>query len=164
MTNKATKTNKAVRSSGGSSSNKANKSVEYTAKDLLVLAQAFIRTSENSIDGVSQKRSTFWEEVTKCFHKLKESQQAYDRRQKKKAHYTEVRLRGDFQLSDSEDDSDCELPNRTTSSLQQKWSKFLLPIVTKFIALTEKHPMQSGEGKLICFLWLSFSDFVSHNV
>jgi len=162
--NQATKTNKAVKSSGGSSSNKANKAVEYTAKDLLVLAQAFICTSENSIDGVSQKRSTFWEEVTKCFHKLKESQQAYDRRQKKKAHYTEVRLRGDFQLSDSEDDSDCELPNRTTSLLQQKWSKFLLPIVTKFIALTEKHPMQSGEGKLISFLCLSFSDFVSHNV
>jgi hypothetical protein len=90
--------------------------------------------------------------VTKCFHKLKESQQAYDRRQKKKARYAEVRLRGDFQLSDSEVDSDCELPNHTTSLLQQKWSKFLLPIVTKFIALTEKHPMQSGEGKLICFL------------
>jgi hypothetical protein len=160
MTKKATKTNKAVRSSGGSSSNKANKSVEYTAKDLLVLAQAFIRTSENSIDGVSQKRSTFWEEVTKCFHKLKESQQAYDRRQKKKVRYTEVRLHGDFQLSDSEDDSDCELPNRTTSLLQQKWTKFLLPNVTKFIALTEKHPMQSGEGKLICFL----CHFVSHNV
>jgi hypothetical protein len=164
MTNNATKTNKAVRSSAASSSNKANKSVEYTAKDLLVVAQVFIRASENSIEGVSQKRSTFWEEVMKCFHMLKKSQKAYDRRQKKKAHYTEVRLRGDFQLSDSEDDSDCELPNCSTSSLQQKWSKFLLPDVTKFIALTEKHPMQSEEGKLICFLCLSFSDFVSHNV
>jgi hypothetical protein len=104
--------------------------------------------------------------VTKCFHKLKESQQAYSGRQKKKAHYTEVRLHGDYQLNDSEDDSDCELPNQTTSSLQQKWSKFcLLPNVTKCIAFTEKPPMQSGEGKLICFLCLlSFSDFVSHNV
>jgi tRNA A-37 threonylcarbamoyl transferase component Bud32 len=84
MTNKATKTNKAVGSSGGSSSNKANKSVEYTAKDLLVLAQAFIRTSENSIDGVSQKRSTFWEEVTKCFHKLKESQHMIEDRRRRR--------------------------------------------------------------------------------
>ncbi len=56
MINQATKANKAVKSSGGSSSNKTNKAVEYTAKDLLVLAQAFIRTSENILLMVYPKR------------------------------------------------------------------------------------------------------------
>jgi hypothetical protein len=71
---------------------------------------------------------------------LKESQQAYDRRQKKKAQYTEIRLRGDYQLNDSEDDSDCELPNQTTSSLQQKIVKVSAPACIKIYSTYREAP------------------------
>jgi hypothetical protein len=46
---------------------RATNSAEYTAKDLLVLAQAYIRTSKNAIDGIAQKQSTFWYDVAKAF-------------------------------------------------------------------------------------------------
>ena len=151
-------TDKEVRKATGDNvASKATKEAEYTAQDLLVLAQAYIQTCENSIDGAAQKRSTFWEDVTKAFHKIKESQQQYDKMQKRKAKYNAIQLRGEFLDSDSDGD-DCEVPSRTTSSLQQKWSKFLLPYVTKFIALTHKYPILSGEG--MCFLFAFPLNFI----
>ena len=50
---------------------KSVKGSEYTAKDLLVLSQAYIRASENAIDGVSQKRGKFWDDVAEAFKSLK---------------------------------------------------------------------------------------------
>ncbi len=145
-------TDKEVRKATGDNvASNATKAAEYTAQDLLVLAQAYIQTSENSIDGAAQKRSTFWEDVTKAFHKIKESQQQYDKMQKRKAKYNAIQLRGEFLDSDSDGD-DCEVSSQTTSSLQQKWSKFLLPYVTKFIALTHKYPILSGEGIFCLFV------------
>lgn len=65
--------NKSARDSETSTISKASKAAEHS-KDLLVLSQAFIQTSENSFDGVAQKRSTCWEDICKSFHKIKESQ------------------------------------------------------------------------------------------
>jgi hypothetical protein len=128
------------------------KSAEYSAKDILVLAQAFIRVSENAIDGTSQKRNKFWDDVAASFKKLKVQQEAYDSRQKKKEKYNKVRLYGE-DFSEDDDDSVAVLMTiRTPNSLQQKWSKSVQPLVTKFISLTNRHPKKSGEGKKhICF-------------
>jgi len=49
-----------------------NRTVEYSAKDLLVLAQSFIWVSENAIQGASQKRNKFWDKVAVAYNKLKE--------------------------------------------------------------------------------------------
>ena len=131
--------------------NKGSKGSEYSAKDLLVLSQAYIKTSENSIEGTSQKKNKFWDDVADVFNQLKVQQEAYDSRQQKKDKMNAARIRGDFLNNDSsEDDVQVIIPKRTPSSLQQKWSKFVLPLVTKFIALTNRHPKKSGEGK--CFL------------
>ncbi len=66
-------------------------------------------------------------------------------KRKKKDH--PIVLQGGFLSSDEEDDEvEVVIPVRTSSSLQQKWSKFLLPIVTKFIGFTNIYPKQSGEG------------------
>jgi hypothetical protein len=46
-----------------------------------------------------------------------------------------------------EDVAAVALPPRTTSSLQQKWFKFVQPHVTKFISLTVWFPRLSGEDK-----------------
>jgi hypothetical protein len=46
-----------------------------------------------------------------------------------------------------EDVAAVPLPPWTTSSLQQKWSKFVQPHVTKFISLTVQFPRLSGEDK-----------------
>jgi hypothetical protein len=48
-----------------------------------MLSQAYIRASENAIDGNSQKRSKFWDEVAEVFKLLKGQQEAYDLQQKK---------------------------------------------------------------------------------
>jgi hypothetical protein len=60
-------------------------------------------------------------------------------------------LRGEFLSSDDEgDDEEIQviIPVWTASSFQQKWSKFVQPLVTKFITLLHRHPRKSGEGKL----------------
>jgi hypothetical protein len=126
---------------------KLAKTSEYSSKDLLVLSQAFIRTSENAIEGADRKKNKFWDEVAVAYNLLKKQQESYDNRLRKKNRYNQVLLRGDFLSSDEEDDEECVVPPRTASSLQQKWSKSVLPLVTKFISLTNRYPMQSGEGE-----------------
>ncbi len=132
---------------------KTSKTSEYSAKDLLILSQAFIRVSENAIEGTDKKRNKFWDEVAVAFHQLKKQQEAYDNRVQKKDKYNQLLMRGEFLSSDEDDNSECVVPPRTASSLQQKWSKSVLPLVTKFISLTNRFPMESGEGKLsLCVL------------
>jgi hypothetical protein len=125
--------------------------VNIGAKDLLILSQAFIRTSENPVEGTGQTRTKFWDEVAVVYSQLKKQQEAYDSRQRKRAKYNSVLLRGEFLSSDDDgDDEDIQviIPLQTASSLQQKWSKFVQPLVMKFITLTHRHPIKSGEGKL----------------
>jgi hypothetical protein len=58
-----------------------------------------------------------------------------------------VLLQGEF-LSRNDDDSvEMVVPLRTASSLQQKWSKSVIPLVTKLISLTNRNPIRSGEGE-----------------
>jgi len=133
---------------------KNTKGTKYNAKDLLVLSQAFIKTSENAIDGAAQKQNKFWNEVADCFNQLKKQQEAYDSHQNKRQKMNAVWLRGDFYSSDKEDEVEVIITVRTTSSLQQKWSKFVLPYVSKFIALTNTHPKGSGEGEFASFVLL----------
>jgi hypothetical protein len=126
---------------------KLAKTSEYSSKDLLVLSQAFIRTSENAIEGADRKKNKFWDEVAVAYNLLKKQQESYDNRLRKKNRYNQVLLRGDFLSSNEEDDEECVVPPRTASSFQQKWSKSVLPLDTKFISLANRYPMQSGEGE-----------------
>jgi hypothetical protein len=80
----------------GSEAAKATKGSEYGAKDLLILSRAFIKTSENSSDGTSQRHNKFWDHVAESFNKLKQEQEAYDTRQAKKKKMTDIILKGDF--------------------------------------------------------------------
>jgi hypothetical protein len=53
-------------------------------------------------------------------------------------------------MLEEDSDKDVEavaIPPWTTSSLQQKWSKFVQPHVTKFVSLTVWFPKLSGEDK-----------------
>jgi hypothetical protein len=118
------------------------------AKVLLILSQAFTRVSENSIEGTDKKRNKFWDEVAVVFNQLKKQQESYNNRVWKKNKYNQVLMRGEFLSSDEDDNSEFVVPSRTASSLQQKWSKSVLPLVRKFISLTKRFPMESGEGKL----------------
>ncbi len=59
---------------------KGTRAAEYNAKDLLILSQSFIPTSENAIDGTSQKRNKFWDDVSVAFNQLKKRQEAFDSR------------------------------------------------------------------------------------
>jgi hypothetical protein len=102
---------------------------------------------ENAVEGALQKRAKFWDEVSVVYNKLKAQQEAYNKRQGKKEKYNEVRLQGGYLCDDSNDDVTYVMAVRTLSSLQQKWSKSLQPIVTKFISVTNRHPKLSGEGK-----------------
>jgi hypothetical protein len=90
------------------------------------------------VEGTEKKRNKFWDEVAVAFNLLKKQQESYDRRVRKKNRYNKVMLKGDFLSDDEDDDSECVLPPRTASSLQQKWSKSVLPLVTKFISLSNR--------------------------
>ncbi len=128
----------------GKVTSKNVKSSEYTAKDLLVLSQAYIRVSENAVVGVSQKQNKFWDDVAEAYKELKTQQEAYDNRQRKRQKFNAIYVRG-TELKD--DEEEVLIQPRTSSSLQQKWSKFVQPLVTKFHNLTQRYPLSSGEGK-----------------
>jgi RecB family exonuclease len=68
---------------------KQPKAADYSAKDLLVLAQAYIQTSENAIEGTSQKKNKFWDDMAEALKQLKVHPEEYDKRVQWKK-YTEV--------------------------------------------------------------------------
>ncbi len=143
---------KVAESMAKAAESKVTKAGEYTAKDLLVLAQAYTRTSENSIKGTAQKQNNFWDDVAEAFKVLKKHQEEdYDKCVQKNKKYNKIMLRGEFLSSNSEDEVEIIVPACTASSLQQKWSKFVMPYVTKLIVLTTRHPKLSCEGKSSCF-------------
>jgi hypothetical protein len=53
---------------------KATKGAEYGAKDLLILSQAFIRTSESAMEGTAKRSNKFWDEVAVSYSDLKKQQ------------------------------------------------------------------------------------------
>jgi hypothetical protein len=146
-------------SKGGKVMARITKGSDYGAKDLLILSQAFIRTSENPVERTGQTHTKFWDEVAVAYSQLKKQQEAHDSCQRKRTKYNEVLLRGEFLTSDDEggdEDIQVIIPVWTASSLQQKWSKFVQPLATKFITLTHRHPRKSGEGKLPSYVVLVF--------
>jgi hypothetical protein len=88
-----------------------------------------------------------WDDVAEAFHNLKKQQEAFNYQQKTKKKYTSILLQGDFLSSNDEDGVEILIPKRTSSSMRQKRSKFVLPLVTKFVSLTNRYPKQSGEGE-----------------
>jgi hypothetical protein len=106
-------------SKGTKVSARGTKGAEYGVKDLLILSRAFIRTSENPIDGTAQPCHKFWDDVAVVYSQLKKQQEAYDNRQQKKAKYTKVLMKGEFLSSDDEKDDDVEvlITVRAASSL-----------------------------------------------
>jgi hypothetical protein len=117
----------------------------------LILSQAYIKASENSIEGAARRLSKFWDDVSNNYHELKKQQEEYNNMQQKHKLYNERSLYcAGIAPSMLEEDIDEDvaavaLPPRTTSSLQQKWFKFVQPHVTKFISLTVWFPRLSGE-------------------
>jgi hypothetical protein len=84
--------------------------------------------------------------VAEAFKLLKVHQEDYDTRVQWKKKHPRVLLKDDFLSSDYDDDVEVIVPVCTPSSLQQKWSKVLLPLVTKFIGLSNRHLKMSSEG------------------
>jgi len=93
------------------------------------------------------------DDLANKYKELKTQQEAYDSRQRKKLKYNAVILRGQEMMDDDDDDDNVIITARTSSSLQQKWSKFVLPLVTKFCSLAQRYPMSSGECKLLLFFF-----------
>jgi hypothetical protein len=153
-------------SQNGKVPQKQNRAVEYSSKELLILSQAYIKTSENSIDGASQKKNKFWDDVADTYRQLKKHHEEYDQRQSTRKKFNDCSLRrsSSSHLSDSDTDDGAmvpatSLPPRSSSSLQQKWSKFIQPYVTKFIGLTNRYPKLSGEGNVNATLYYSYLFF-----
>ena len=50
-----------------------SRTAEYSAKELLSLSHAFVKTLENSIEGMACRLSKFWNDVADNYHELKNS-------------------------------------------------------------------------------------------
>jgi hypothetical protein len=101
---------------------------EYSATEILLLSKAWISASENTLVGVNQKISTFWESVLQAYNTFKVQHEDYMQRQREKEKFTMRNFRrsvgGNDSDSDSDEDEDVyQLPARNLNSLQQKWSK-----------------------------------------
>jgi hypothetical protein len=116
---------------------------EYTAVEILLLSKAWISASENTLTGVSQKLTTFWDSVFKAYNTLKQQHEQYMQWQKAKDSFRLRNLRNNLagtglDSSDDTDDDATELPARNVGSLQQKWSKKIQPLDFKFIGVTSR--------------------------
>ncbi len=58
-----------------------NRTAEYSAKELLILSQAYIKASENSIEGAARQLSKFLDDISDNYRELKKQQEEYDNRQ-----------------------------------------------------------------------------------
>ncbi len=107
------------------------------------------------VEGTGQTHTKFWDEVAVAYSQLKKQQEAYNSHQRKKTKYNKVLLKVEFLSSDDEVDDDeiqVIIPVWTASSLQQKWSKFVQPLVTKFVILMNRHTKKVE--KVSCHLLL----------
>jgi hypothetical protein len=125
---------------------------EYSATEILLLSKAWISASENTLVGVNQKISTFWESVLHSYNTLKQQQEDYMQRQREKEKFRLRNLQhaaiGNGEDSDSDEDEDVyQLPTQNLNSLQQKWSKKIQPLLFKFIGITNRYPRRSGEDR-----------------
>jgi hypothetical protein len=125
----------------------AVRTVKYSATELLILSQEYIKSSENPIEGTFWRNSKLWDDVSECYKKPKAQQEVYDERYRKQKWYMGHSLcqstSNKFLDSDDDDGAKQSILPRTTFSLQQKWSKFVQSLVTEFIGLTVHHPKQS---------------------
>jgi hypothetical protein len=126
---------------------------EYTAGEILLLSKAWISASENTLMGVSQKLTTFWDSVFKAYNTLKQQHDEYMQRQKAKDDFVQRNLHNnlagvsfDSSCLDTDDDA-TQLPHRNVGSLQQKWSKKIQLLVFKFVGVTSRYPKRSGEDR-----------------
>ncbi len=121
--------------------------------EILLLSKAWISASENTLTGVSQKLTTFWDSVFKAYNTLKQQPDEYMQRQKAKDDFVQRNLCNnlagvsfDSSCFDTDDDV-TQLPHRNVGSLQQKWSKKIQPLVFKFVGVTSRYPKRSGEDR-----------------
>jgi hypothetical protein len=100
--------------------------MEYFSTEILLLSKAWISASENTLTGVSQKITTFWD-----YNIFKEQHEQYLQRQKDKERFRLKNLcnslaSNDFDSSEESDNNmedSVTLPVRNVGSLQQKWSE-----------------------------------------
>jgi hypothetical protein len=126
---------------------------EYTAVGILLLSKAWISASENTLMGVSQKLTTFWDSVFKAYNTLKQQHDEYMQQQKAKDDFVQRNLCNnlagvsfDSSCFDTDDDA-TQLPHRNVGSLQQKWSKKIQPLVFKFVGVMSRYSKRSGEDR-----------------
>jgi hypothetical protein len=126
---------------------------EYTAVEILLLSKAWISASENTLMGVSQKLTTFWDSVFKEYNTFKQQHDEYMQRQKAEDDFIQRNLCNnlagvsvDSSCFDTDDDA-TQLPHLNVGSLQQKWSKKIQPLVFKFIGVMTRYPKRSGEDR-----------------
>jgi hypothetical protein len=89
-----------------------------------VLSQAYIRASENAIDGISQKRSKLRDEVAEAFKLLKSQQEALPLAEVNQKSYS-IHLKGDG-LSDRDSVNEVTVHIQILSSLRSGQSSFCL--------------------------------------
>jgi hypothetical protein len=119
--------------------------------EILLLCKAWISASENTLTGISQKLTTFWDSVFKAYNTLKQQHDEYMQRQKAKDDFVQRNLCNnltgisfDSSCFDTDDDA-TQLPHRNVGSLQQKWSKKIQPLVFKFAGVTSRYLKEVGK-------------------
>lgn len=99
----------------------------FTAQEILMLAQAYMRESLDPINGTSKKADVMWKDICQSYNKLR---QEYDRGKIERL---------------SADKPYTPLPERPTPSLKNHWTKYIQPAVNKFVGIQHRHPIESGE-------------------
>lgn len=117
---------------------------EYTAIEILLLSKAWISASENTLTGVSQKITTFWDSVFKAYNTLKQQHEEYMQWQKEKKEFGMKKLCNNSVGSkfDSSDDTDGSV--MTPTKMVQKNSTARLQICRCFQQILKEEWRRQG--------------------
>ena len=109
--------------------NRSKRSQGFTAQEVLMLAQAYMRESLDPINGTSKKADAMWKDICHAYNKMR---QDFDRHKIENL---------------SQDKSYTPLPERPSPSLKNHWTKYIQPAVNKFAGMHHRNPIESGENE-----------------
>ena len=99
--------------------------VDFKPAELNMIAHAWIAVSEDSVNGTSQQGNTFWTKVLNEYNLFKKSQEDHDTKQRMNDAVYSTRLVNPQATQEDISVICVTYPERTMSSIKQKWQKYI---------------------------------------
>ena len=146
LTTSKTDTRQITSSSSKKKSTSIQRQVDFKPAKLNMIAHAWIAVSEDSVNGTSQQGNTFWTKVLNEYNLFKKAQEDHDTKQRINDALYSARLVNPQANREDISVTPAAYPERTLSSIKQKWQKYIRRYVHKFNSIFNQkyNPLPSG--------------------